>query len=71
MLDILSTQNIYIWLDLCKVTECSFYYPNVMKGEYLIFETDKNWESNWDIFHKIFKPTIALTTVIKYNKEVQ
>lgn len=61
----------YIWLDLCKAKEWSFYYPNVKQGEYLIFETDKNWQNSWDMYHKIFKPTITLTTVIKYNKEVQ
>lgn len=61
----------YIWLDLYKINDSMRWYTGVKKGEYLIFETDKNWESNWDTFHKIFKPTIALTTVIKYNKEVQ
>lgn len=61
----------YIWLDLCKTTESGYYYTNVKKGEYLIFETAKNWERNWDIYNKIFKPTITLTTGIKYNKELQ
>lgn len=61
----------YKWLDLHKTTDGNYYYTNIKKGEYLIFETDKNWERNWDIFHKIFKLTITFTTGIKYNKELQ